>query len=254
MAAPCRPERSQRKTGPLPGGRPDVRGEDQPAIQYSDDRLFSSLLFTVFGCGQAELSQPGHKVVFSLDAKVPMRDGVHLSADVYRPDAPGPFPTLMLMTAYKQHASRRGEPGRSISPKGAMPRSRWISAAVTTPRGSGTPTSKDPQDGFDTQKWLAEQDWCNGKIGTFRHSYDGFTQVMPARYQHPNLKALMPSANQETNFGHLYNDGIPQLNVIFVGRVPLGQPGHGLLARHFRPSPDGLERDLLAAPPLHRPG
>ena len=44
--------------------------------------VFSSLLFTVFGCGQAELSQPGHKVVFSLDAKVPMRDGVHLSADV----------------------------------------------------------------------------------------------------------------------------------------------------------------------------
>ena len=26
--------------------------------------VFSSLLFTVFGCGQAELSQPGHKVVF----------------------------------------------------------------------------------------------------------------------------------------------------------------------------------------------
>ena len=178
-------------------------------------RVFSSLLFTVFGCGQAELSQPDHKVVFSLDAKVPMRDGVQLSADVYRPDAPGPFPTLMLMTAYNNMRP-------DVVRRATYFAQRGYAAVVVDLRGRHDsegiwhPYVNDPQDGFDTQKWLAEQDWCNGKIGTFGHSYDGFTQVMPARYQHPNLKALMPSANQETNFGHLYNDGIPQLNVIFV--------------------------------------
>ena len=170
-------------------------------------------LFTVLGCGQAELSRPAYKVKFSLDAKVPMRDGVHLSADVYRPDAPGRFPALLLITDYNN---------MRVVPRAVYFAERGYAAVLVDLRGRHDsegvwhPYINDPIDGFDTQQWVAEQSWCNGKIGTFGHSYDGFTQVMPARHQNPHVKALMPSANQETNFGHLYNDGIPQLNVIFV--------------------------------------
>jgi len=40
-------------------------------------------------------------------------------------------------------------------------------------------------DGYDTQQWIGEQPWCNGKIGTFGGSYVGFTQWLPAPLQSP---------------------------------------------------------------------
>ena len=35
-----------------------------------------------------------------LDVAVPMRDGVRLSANVFRPEAPGRYPTILLRTPY----------------------------------------------------------------------------------------------------------------------------------------------------------
>src|SRR4030042_5880058 len=40
------------------------------------------------------------KIKWEKDVMVPMRDGVRLCADVYRPDAPGRFPALL---AYAPH-------------------------------------------------------------------------------------------------------------------------------------------------------
>ena len=39
-------------------------------------------------------------VVFAKDAEVPMRDGVILRANVFRPDAAGQFPGLLVRTPY----------------------------------------------------------------------------------------------------------------------------------------------------------
>ena len=41
-------------------------------------------------------SQPEYRIKTQINLKVPMRDGVNLAADVFRPDAPGKFPTLLL--------------------------------------------------------------------------------------------------------------------------------------------------------------
>ena len=88
------------------------------------------------------------------------------------------------------------------------------------------PYSNEPRDGYDTQSWVGQQDWCNGKIGTFGISYDGFTQVMAAPFHSPaDVKCMVPNTSQETNFGLLYSDGVLQLSVIltaglfFAGRV-----------------------------------
>ena len=35
--------------------------------------------------------QANYEVEMRLDVKIPMRDGVHLSADIYHPKANGPF-------------------------------------------------------------------------------------------------------------------------------------------------------------------
>ena len=39
-------------------------------------------------------------VRLEFNVRIPMRDGVALSADIYRPDAPGRFPVILLRTPY----------------------------------------------------------------------------------------------------------------------------------------------------------
>ncbi|MBX6342030.1 MAG: hypothetical protein IRY97_06185, partial [Thermomicrobiaceae bacterium] len=50
-------------------------------------------------------SEPEHDVVVARNVMVPMRDGVRLATDIYRPargtePLPGPFPALLVRTPY----------------------------------------------------------------------------------------------------------------------------------------------------------
>ena len=139
-----------------------------------------------------------------------MRDGVKLAAEIFRPDAPGKFPVLMLHRYFREGADR----GEFFAPRGYVValvdcRGRYDS------EGTWVPYVNDPQDGYDIQQWLGQQPWSNGKIGTFGISYNGFTQLMAAPLASPFLKCMAPQEAQQTNFGHLYNDGVMQLNVVF---------------------------------------
>ena len=50
-----------------------------------------------------QVSQPKYKIIVDKDVRIPLRDGGYLSADVYRPDAPGErFPILMSLSAYQK--------------------------------------------------------------------------------------------------------------------------------------------------------
>ena len=40
-----------------------------------------------------------YDIDLQLDVKIPMRDGIGLSADIYRPRTAGRFPTILLLTA-----------------------------------------------------------------------------------------------------------------------------------------------------------
>jgi uncharacterized protein len=142
--------------------------------------------------------------------KVPMRDGVSLSAEIYRPDAPGKFPVLMLLRYFPE-----GKPqGEFFAPRGYVVALVGCRGRLGS-EGTWVPYCNDPQDGYDCQKWLGQQPFSNGRIGTFGLSYNAFTQLMPAPLGSPYLKCLFPTEAQQSNFGHLYNDGVMQLNVIF---------------------------------------
>jgi len=47
-------------------------------------------------------------------------------------------------------------------------------------------------DGYDTVKWIGEQPWCDGNIGTVGTSYPGGTQHALAISNPPYLKAMIP--------------------------------------------------------------
>lgn len=157
-----------------------------------------------------KVSSAKYSVKVQKDVKIPMRDGVKLSADIYRPSEEGKFPALMLLRYYQTGANQ----AIYFAKRGYV-------VLLVYSRGRGgsegewNPYVNEPQDGYDAQNWIGKQSWCNGMIGMFCKSYNAFTQTMSAPKESQYLKCLFPIGGQQTNFGHLYNDGVPQLNVIF---------------------------------------
>jgi len=155
-----------------------------------------------------------------LDFKIPMRDGVNLYGALYSPACEESFPVILARTIYStQHPyyvdaacrfARAGYATLLVDSRG-----RYESAGVWRPYFC------EVEDGIDTQQWIAEQPWCDGNIGMFGRSYAGFTQILPAPFRCPAVKALVPQANQEDNYGHMRDGGVLQLqnvmNFIWLG-------------------------------------
>ena len=157
----------------------------------------------------SELSQPFQ---IRLDVKVPMRDGVLLSTDIYLPNSGGPFPALLVRTIYDNQASFYIDWAVSFVEAGYAVvmqdcRGRFDSG------GEWEPYIHEADDGYDTQEWIGAQPWCDGNIGTFGVSYVGFTQTLPAPQRSRYVKALVPTVSQQDNYGHWYVDGALQLHV-----------------------------------------
>ena len=123
----------------------------------------------------------GATMVVETNVAIPMRDGVVLRADVYRPPGDGPFPVLLYRTPYgKQFAVESYQTHVSADERGYAVvlqdvRGRYASDGLFVPyRNEGS-------DGYDTIEWAAAQPWSNGDIGTFGLSYPGAVQWLAWR-------------------------------------------------------------------------
>jgi hypothetical protein len=111
--------------------------------------------------------------------KVPMRDGVHLATEVWRPNGTGSWPVALARTPYNRNAlsgERFTREGIALVVQDV--RGRYGSEGVARPfldDGWG-----ERQDGKDTVDWLRKQPWCNGRIATFGGSAGGITQLLLA--------------------------------------------------------------------------
>src|SRR5439155_21303482 len=119
-------------------------------------------------------------------AMVPMRDGIHLAADVRLPAGDGPWPVVLCRTPYDKStdvgAVSLSDVGRFAQNGLALvvqdTRGRHASEGKARPLfddGSG-----EHQDGFDTVAWIRQQSWCNGKVATYGNSYKGVMQLLLA--------------------------------------------------------------------------
>lgn len=150
--------------------------------------LFFAIQYSVSQAG--ELSQPTFEVKVEMDAKVPMRDGIKLSTNIYRPDAPGQFPVILIRTPYSNGDEKNGE-GHFFAKRGYVvaiqdTRGRFES------EGEFEPFFDEPLDGYDAQEWVGTQEWSNGKVGTTGGSYVGLTQWLPAPLANEHLVAMFP--------------------------------------------------------------
>src|SRR5690606_4659594 len=108
---------------------------------------------------------------------IPTRDGVRLSAYLYRPSGEGPWPVIFE----QRYASLRAKGTRESAAR--LARSGYAVALVNY-RGSHLSEGKwvgyramqfgELRDGFDVCEWLAEQAWSTGKVGTFGSSQGGY--------------------------------------------------------------------------------
>jgi putative CocE/NonD family hydrolase len=133
-------------------------------------------------------------VVVERNVMIPMRDGVHLAADLYRPakdgqPAPGRFPAVLTRTPYDKNGA--AAEGRYYAERGYVvvandTRGRYAS------EGTWRGLVDDPRDGYDVVEWIAARDWSDGKVGTFGTSYPGGTQHALAEMSPPHLTTLIP--------------------------------------------------------------
>jgi uncharacterized protein len=128
---------------------------------------------------------------------VPMRDGVRLATDVYRPkDAAGKVPTIWVRTPYNFNYwdVRNGVPADMTYALSAV--KRGYAYVVQNERGHffseghydilGAPTT----DGDDTLSWISSQPWSNGKVGTTGCSSTAEYQMAVASRGHPAYAAM----------------------------------------------------------------
>ena len=132
-----------------------------------------------------------YDIEMRLDVKVPMRDGIKLSADIYLPKAHGKFPTVLMRTPYSNNTEQMIEKGRRLANNGYIAviqdcRGRWDSD------GEYYPFVHDGRDGYDTQEWIGGQEWSNGRIGMAGSSYLGSVQWHSAPHRSQFLTALAP--------------------------------------------------------------
>jgi hypothetical protein len=123
---------------------------------------------------------------------VPMRDGVKLYADIYRPRREGKFPVLVIRTPYgvqrdgvHESKIRFAQLGYAVVNQDT--RGRYQS------EGQWEPFRNEAEDGYDTIQWAALQPWSNGKIATEGGSYLGHVQWRAASLAPPNLVTFFPA-------------------------------------------------------------
>jgi uncharacterized protein len=133
-----------------------------------------------------------HEVVVQRDVGVKMRDGTVLRADVYRPKAPGRFPTLVKRTPYNKldgDGVYTSEFGWEAAADGYVVivqdcRGRFRS------EGQWYPLKYEAEDGYDTVEWASKLPYANGRVGMFGDSYFGVTATLAALANPPHLSAV----------------------------------------------------------------
>jgi putative CocE/NonD family hydrolase len=152
---------------------------------------------------------PTHeRMIEERDTWVPMRDGVRLCIDVYRPDTSEKVPALLAFAVYNKDM-QAPEVMQAVTPQPAYAPlwTGWLEAGdsrfftargyahvIGAPRGIGKSEGGGSRefDSYDLIEWIAAQPWCDGNVGMVGISGYGAEQFYAAKQQPPHLKAIFP--------------------------------------------------------------
>jgi len=132
-------------------------------------------------------------VVVLADQVARTRDGVRLGADVYLPVPEQPVPAILLRQPYGRRTPGMGFPetARFFARKGYACVVQDVRGKFSS-EGTFDPGVHEVADGTDTVEWVADQEWCDGRVGLWGESYYGFTAVAAAVGGHPAIRCIAP--------------------------------------------------------------
>ena len=134
-----------------------------------------------------------------IDQKVmmPMRDGIRLATDIYRPKGEGKHPVVFSRTPYNFNTWVDGKMTTRSLEDAYQAVSRGYVYVIQNERGRffsegewdilGTPIT----DGYDALEWMSKQTWSNGKVGLIGCSSTAEWQMAVASQNHPALAAMV---------------------------------------------------------------
>jgi putative CocE/NonD family hydrolase len=142
---------------------------------------------------------------------IPMRDGVTLTADLYRDDSVKEAPVILTRTPYDR--TKQKGTGEKWAKAGYI----FIAQDCRGKFGSSgdfAPYNNEGQDGYDTIEWITRQSWCSGRVGMMGGSYVGAVQWQAAAENPPGLAAIAPQATWSSFYRNLYLGGSVRLSLI----------------------------------------
>ena len=210
-----------------------------------------------------------------VDQKVmmPMRDGIRLATDIYRPKTTEKVPIIFSRTPYNFNSWGDGEQRTRTAQRAYEAVKRGYAFVVQNERGRyfsegewdilGTPLT----DGYDAFSWMKDQDWSNGKIGTLGCSSTAEWQMAVAALDHPSHAAMVPQSygagvgriGEFFEQGNWYRGGVEQLLFFswlygvehdkFKPRIPVGATQEDLIriSRFYDLAPENPRVDMSEA-------
>jgi uncharacterized protein len=155
-------------------------------------------------------------VLIERNVAVPLRDGVRIYVDIYRPagaDGERDLPVLLGWSPYGKHglSNRVFWPASGVNPEWLSPLTafeapdplywcpRGYAVVFADPRGAWLSEGEfhhngsiEAQDCREAIEWLAARPWSNGKVGMSGVSYLASIQYLAASQRPPSLAAINP--------------------------------------------------------------
>ena len=204
---------------------------------------------------------------------MPMRDGVRLATDIYRPKTEEKVPIIFSRTPYNFNSWGDGEQKTRTAQRALEAVKRGYAYVVQNERGRyfsegewdilGVPLT----DGYDAFSWMKDQPWSNGKIGTYGCSSTAEWQMAVAALDHPAHAAMVPQGfgagvgrvGDIMEQGNWYRGGAEQLLFFswlygvehdkFKPRIPAGATQEDLIriSRFYDLAPENPPVDMSEA-------
>lgn len=233
-----------------------------------------SILFVAVSFAQSAREKLEEIAIIDQKVMMPMRDGVRLATDIYRPKTDEKVPIIFSRTPYNFNSWGDGEERTRTYERALDAVEKGFAYVVQNERGRyysegewdilGVPLT----DGYDAFTWMADQEWSNGKIGTLGCSSTAEWQMAVAAMDHPAHTTMVPmgygagvgTVNGYYEQGNWYRGGAFQMLFAawlygvehdkFKPRIPAGATQEDLIriSRFYDLAPENPRiEDMLAA-------
>ena len=209
-------------------------------------------------------------VAIERDVAVPMRDGIRLFANLYRPAKNTPHPVIMSVTPYgkdklpdristffmrlsgvkfgKLNCSRltgfeSPDPTYWVQ-QGYAVLQADVRGKYKSQGNAGVLRQQEAEDYYDLIEWTGSQPWCTGRVGLLGVSYLCMSQWYVAALKPPHLCAIIPWEGVSDLYRELaFHGGIPETTFVRLWAKKRIEAGRN---RKFR-----MAEDFLAETEAH---